>query len=212
MSTTDRISNPRVRLALAALLLYACWLGMLAVHELGHAMHAWNTRGSVVSMTIPWFGFSQTLTAGTSYPRYVVWGGAEWGCGIPLLACGLALLVRGRRGVPELLKFFTGFCLIANGLYLGLFWMGRNNDASDLVRMGESPLTLIAFGIVATVSGFYMWHKLTWLILPIRPRGSGNSSHPEGKPSDQAACPPARTREEPGIDRQVSLMLLGTSA
>ena len=33
------------RVIAAIALLYVCWLGMMAVHELGHMLHAWISGG-----------------------------------------------------------------------------------------------------------------------------------------------------------------------
>jgi hypothetical protein len=149
------------RLFLAAALLYATWMGMMAVHELGHMLHAWLSGGQVIDVRLPLWGFSQTIVHPNPRERFVVWGGPVWGVLIPLLACGAFRIPRG--ATPDVLKFFTGFCLIANGAYIGLGWTKRAGDAADLRRLGVSPALMILFGLICMTGGFYLWHRTSWL-------------------------------------------------
>ena len=80
---------------------------------------------------------------------------------IPIFACMLALIFR--RRVPEPLKFFTGFCLIANGTYLAVGTMWRVGDARDLLRMNVHPAELISVGAALMLVGLAIWHRLKWL-------------------------------------------------
>jgi hypothetical protein len=55
-------------------------------------------------------------------------------------------------------RFFAGFCLVANGVYLGMgAWTG-DGDAGDLLRAGAQIWHLVLFGISATSCGFGLWH------------------------------------------------------
>jgi hypothetical protein len=148
---------------LAPLVIYATWIGMLALHEMGHAINAWVSGGRVIRVSIPPWGFSQTIVWPNPHELFEVWGGPTWGAGLGLIACGIAFLAR--RRLPETLKFFTGFCLIANGCYLGLGWIWRSGDAGDLVRLGVPIWTLIVFGIVAVGAGLMLWHRCRWLTI-----------------------------------------------
>src|SRR5690242_11730494 len=104
------------RLAFAVVICYATWLGMMAVHELGHMLGAWVSGGRVISVSIPLLGFSQTIVHPEPHELFVVWCGPVIGTVLPLLA--LASWRTARRRVPDLLKFFAGFCAIANGAYI----------------------------------------------------------------------------------------------
>jgi hypothetical protein len=104
---------------------------------------------------------SQTIVDPDPDPRLVTEGGPTWGVAIPVLACALARVIR--RRVPEPLKFFAGFCLIANGVYMAVGRMWRNTDAGDLVRMNVPLTAIIAYGVAATLFGLAIWHRLTWL-------------------------------------------------
>jgi len=131
---------------------------MLAVHELGHILHALASGGRVIHVSFPPFGFSQTFVDPNPHPLIVAWGGPMWGVCLPAL---MLLVVRVLlRRVPKLLWFFTGFCLIANGAYIGLGWMKSSGDAHDLMRSGAPLYTLILFGVVTFASGLLCWHQI----------------------------------------------------
>jgi hypothetical protein len=149
--------NNRRAIILAAAL-YPCWLAMMAVHEAGHVLHAWASGGVVSAVRVPLAGFSITEFSSNPRPRFVAWGGPAWGSLIPLLAWSAWRALR-RRGASAA-QFFAGFCLVANGAYLGVGAFTRAGDAGDLLRHGIPKPVLVAFGIVATSSGLYLWHRL----------------------------------------------------
>ena len=146
------------RALVVAVALYPCWLGMMAVHEAGHVLHAWASRGTVSAVRVPLAGFSITEYSTNPHPHFVAWGGAVWGSMLPLLAWALFRTFRwpGRRAA----QFFAGFCLIANGVYLGVGWITRAGDAGDILNHGTPVWVLVAFGAVATAAGLYLWHRL----------------------------------------------------
>jgi hypothetical protein len=141
--------------------LYATWLGMLATHELGHCLHAWASDGRVARVSIPVLGFSQTIVWPNPHERLVVWGGPVWGALLPVIACGIVRTARWR--VPEAMKFFAGFCLIANGAYIGIGWIWHSGDAGDLLRLGTPRGAMIAFGVAYVAAGLGVWHRTSWL-------------------------------------------------
>lgn len=147
---------------LAVPAVYACWMGMMAVHEAGHVLHAWLSGGVVDRVSVPPLGFSQTFYAVNPRPGFVAWGGAVWGCLIPLVTLGGVTFARRRvpRALRQWLQFFAGFCLVANGVYLGAGWTTRAGDAGDLLDHGTPAAALVAFGLTATGAGLYLWHRL----------------------------------------------------
>jgi len=151
-----------------AVLLYATWVGMMAVHELGHCVHAWVSGGVIRRVSIPLLGFSQTFFRFNPHPHFVVWGGPIWGSVLPLLL--LLLVPRRWSTARNLVQFFAGFCLIANGAYLGVGWTMGVGDAGDLLWHGTPAWVLVAFGVVAVSAGLYLWHLL------------GVKSNPQGLP------------------------------
>ena len=148
----------RVRLLVLAPFLYACWLGMMAVHEAGHVLHAWMSGGTVSAVRVPLLGFSVTEFSTNPRPHFVAWGGAVWGCMLPLLLW--STLHIQRLPARNVVQFFAGFCLIANGAYLGAGWKASAGDAADLVEYGTPAWVLVVFGVVTTGAGLYLWHLL----------------------------------------------------
>ena len=134
------------------------WLAMMAVHELGHVLHALVSGGSVVQLVLGPLDISRTDVAPNPHPQFVAWGGALWGVMIPIVLLAIVRLM-----VPKyayLTAFFAGFCLIANGLYLTAGSVTGIGDAGDLLRNGAAMWQLIFFGVPATVAGFWLWNGL----------------------------------------------------
>ncbi len=164
------------QILLIATTLGSCWLGMMIVHEFGHVLHAWLSGGTVAKVVLGPLVISRTDVDPNPHPLLTAWGGPIWGCLLPLFAWMTALLCRA--GWTYLLRFFAGFCLIANGCYLGVGVFDRVGDAGDLVRHGTPGWLLVLFGIVTIIPGFWLWHGLG----PNFGLGAGN-----GKVSETAA-------------------------
>lgn len=130
----------------------------MAVHEFGHVVTAWITGGSVSSVVLHPLQISWTSLSENPHPQIVAWGGPGLGVGIPLLCCVLGKQLR--LPLYYLVRFFAGFCLIANGLYLIVDSFGREGDGGTLIRAGAPPWSLILFGLVAVPVGFRLWHGL----------------------------------------------------
>jgi len=144
---------------------YACWLGMEAAHEAGHALHAVVSGGRVARVDLPAAGFSRTDVSPNPHPAFVAWGGPVWGTALPAgawAACAACARRGGRaaRVIRQGAQVFAGFCLIANGAYLGVGWVDRVGDAGDLLRYGVPIWALAAYGIIATGAGLLLWHLL----------------------------------------------------
>src|SRR4051812_32794919 len=67
-------------------LLPASWLGMQAVHELGHVAGALLTGGKVARVVLHPMTISRTDLASNPSPLLVVWAGPVLGCLLPLAA------------------------------------------------------------------------------------------------------------------------------
>jgi hypothetical protein len=160
-------------------MLYVCWLAMLATHEAGHVLHAMLSGGRVVQVSIPPLGFSQTIVHPNPHELLVVWGGPVWGVASPLIACGF--LIALRRRLPDWLRFFAGFCLIANGVYVGVGWIWRSGDAGEMLRLGTAAWAMGVFGAICVAVGLWIWHRTPSLSLrisaaspPPAPRGDAS--------------------------------------
>jgi hypothetical protein len=133
------------------------WLAMQAVHESGHAVGAWLTGGRVARVVWHPLTISRTDLADNPHPLAVAWAGPVCGIAVPLLLCAIAQAAR----LPGafVLRFFAGFCLLANGLYIGLGSFGRVGDCGELLRHGSAPWQLWLFGTVTAPAGLWLWHR-----------------------------------------------------
>ena len=147
------------RLLIALAVIYLSWLGMQAIHEFGHVLAAWATGGNVVRVVLHPVDISRTDVSPNPRPLVVAWGGPLFGVLGPMALLALSRWSRGpRSGWQESVDFFIGFCLIANGAYIGVGSFGRIGDAGDLLRHGSPPWLLVAFGVAAITGGLIIWH------------------------------------------------------
>src|SRR5262245_12677740 len=90
---------------------------MQMVHELGHILGAWLTGGRVERVVFHPMTISRTDLSDNPKPLIVVWAGPLLGVLLPMLMWGLAASMQMPGAF--VLRFFAGFCLIANGAYIG---------------------------------------------------------------------------------------------
>jgi hypothetical protein len=135
------------------------WLGMMVVHEFGHATVAWLTGGSVARVELGPLEFSRTELRTNPHPLAVAWGGPLVGSSLPL---ALSLSWRLKRWPGwYLLQFFAGLCLVTNGIYLAVVSFIKNAaDPGDLMREGSPQWLLVAFGVIAFPLGLALWNGL----------------------------------------------------
>ena len=134
------------------------WLAMQVVHELGHVLVARLTGAEVIKVALHPLILSRTDLGENPHPLAVVWGGPLFGATLPLTLFGLALACR----VPGryLFRFFAGFCLVANGVYIGTGWLV--NDEADpwvMTQNGSPVWLLVLFGVFTVPLGLYLWHR-----------------------------------------------------
>ena len=134
------------------------WLGMQVIHECGHALFGWLTGGEVRRVILHPLAISRTDLDPNPHPLVVCWAGPVFGSVVPVL---IWLIARAVKWVGEYwLRFFAGFCLIANGAYLAVGWFDRIGDAGDLLKHG-SPIGLLwLFGAITIPAGLSLWHGL----------------------------------------------------
>src|SRR6202035_355657 len=114
----------------------ASWLGMQAVHEFGHTCGAWLTGGRVARVVLHPFTISRTDLAQNPSPLAVVWAGPAIGTLLPLAAWLVAAIARMPGAF--VLRFFAGFCLLANGLYIGVGSFSGVGDCGEMLRHGAA--------------------------------------------------------------------------
>jgi len=146
------------QLLLIAATLAFSWLAMQAVHEFGHIAAAVVSGGRIGEVVLHPTKISYTRLTSNPHPLFVAWMGPVVGVLVPLVAFVVARAFRSRR--LYLFQFFAGFCLIANGAYLGFGSLGRIGDAGDIMRQGSPIWLLWLFGVVTIPLGFVLWNGL----------------------------------------------------
>jgi hypothetical protein len=144
---------------LIAGLVWSSWLCMMLVHEAGHVIGALLTGGHIKQVVWHPFVFSRTDVEPNPSPIIEVWAGPMIGCVIPF---GLSLSIKLTRWrLKYMLSFFASFCLIANGLYIGIGSIDPIGDTRQLVHLGVSRITILTFGIVASSIGFWILNAIS---------------------------------------------------
>jgi hypothetical protein len=146
------------QILLIATFIPLCWLLMQAVHELGHITTALATGGKIEKVVLYPTTISHTDIVGGRHRAMTVAGGPVVGVVLPLLLLLVFKLARWKWFY--LAQFFAGFCLIANGVYLGIGAFNGDGDAGDLIRMGCPRWPLWLFGLLTVPLGLYLWNGL----------------------------------------------------
>lgn len=144
--------------AFLASLVLASWLGMQAIHEAGHVLGALAVGARVENVVLHPLTISRTDVAPHEQQLVVIWAGPLLGMALPLMLFAVAYFARC-PGV-EVLRFFAGFCLIANGAYIGLGSFARIGDCDELLRAGAPLWQLWLVGTVGIPAGLWLWNGL----------------------------------------------------
>lgn len=129
----------------------------MGLHELGHVIAGLATGGSVEKVVLHPLAISRTDVSPNPHPTIVVWGGPLAGVILPILVW---LAIPGRSGWSKgIAQFFAGFCLVANGAYIGLGSFARIGDTGEMLKHGSPIWLLWLFGLVTLPLGFWLWHR-----------------------------------------------------
>ena len=150
--------NQLYRIVLIISFIGFSWLAMQVVHELGHVLGAVISGGHVTNVVLHPCTISRTDVFPNPHPLFVVWAGPIVGTLLPLLGFLIARFFRWPGAF--LFRFFAGFCLIANGVYIGFASIQSIGDAGDMLRNGSSQWQLILFSLFTTTLGLYLWDGL----------------------------------------------------
>jgi hypothetical protein len=142
----------------ALLTVLVSWFAMQTIHELGHVLAAWLTGGEVQRVVLHPLQISRTDVSPNPHPLVVAWAGSIVGVGAPLF---MAVVARRANRLRTFCEFFAGFCLIANGAYIGVGSFEGVGDGGDLLRNGAAQWTLLAFGASSAACGLWIWHCIT---------------------------------------------------
>jgi hypothetical protein len=125
--------------------------------KLGHVLGAWATGAQVKRVVMTPTTISRTDVANNAHPLAVAWAGPVVGVVLPLV---LWLGAKSARASGAfVLRFFAGFCLLANGLYIGLGSFGRVGDCGEMLRHGSALWHLWLFGAITGPMGLTLWHR-----------------------------------------------------
>ena len=134
------------------------WYAMMAVHELGHVLGALLTGGTVTHVVLHPLAISRTDVQPNPHPAVVVWMGPVIGCLLPVL---LFLVTPPRYVVwRTVIGFFSGFCLIANGVYIGVGAWDEVGDCREMLQSGTPLWVMLLFGASSAIAGLVVWHRL----------------------------------------------------
>jgi hypothetical protein len=131
------------------------WLGMQAGHELGHVLAAMLTGGEISTVVLHPLTISRTELISNPHPLVVVWSGPLVGVLLPLILWGLLAVTRSPAAFVA--RFFAGFCLIANGAYVGAGSFVGAGDCREMLQHGSPVWILRLFGAVTVPVGFWLW-------------------------------------------------------
>jgi hypothetical protein len=132
------------------------WLGMQAIHESGHVIGAGLTGGKVARVVLHPLTISRTDLTHNPSPLVVVWSGPVIGAAVPLVIWVVAAMMSSPGAF--VLRFFAGFCCLANGLYIGVGSFGRIGDCGEMLRHGSDLWQLWLFGGLTAAGGLWLWH------------------------------------------------------
>ena len=134
------------------------WLAMQAVHELGHVIGGLVGGGIIEKVVLYPNTISCTYVSPNPHPLLEVWAGPGIGTMLPLLVFAVAAVWR----IPGLylLRFFAGFCLITNGVYIGGGSFQGLADAGVMLMYGSRQWQLLVFGILTVPLRLYLWNGL----------------------------------------------------
>jgi hypothetical protein len=156
LNSGRKVSRLRQAVLIVSTLL-SSWLAMQVVHEFGHVLGAWISGARVVRVVLYPLTISRTDLGVMPHPLLVVWAGPVIGVVLPLVCWAMA--TRLRFSGSFVLRFFAGFCCMANGLYIGLGSFEAVGDCGEMLRQGSSRWQLWLFGAVVTPLGFLLWHR-----------------------------------------------------
>ncbi len=151
-----------------AVFVVLCWFGMEIVHESGHVLAAWCS-GATVERVVLW-PISRTDISGAEYPLFIHGAGAVLGAAFPVLFWMFTAWLQWKS--VFLFRFFAGFCLIANGAYIGGDFSNVGpTDGGMLIEHGASRLVLVLFGLICVSCGLLLWHGQSRHFFPVQNKG-----------------------------------------
>lgn len=147
----DGHKEPSVYYLKVAFWLVVAWCVMVLTHELGHVVGGTLSGGVLRDLELrPWRLPYSTFDP-DPHPLIRLWFGPFVGTLLPL---AVAQFIR-----REETQFIAWFCVMANGLYVGLSWVvgGNQLDGPLLIQHGSHPVLVAAYALIASVGGHHRW-------------------------------------------------------
>jgi hypothetical protein len=135
------------------------WLTMMLVHESGHVLGALCTGGTVRRVVWQPAIISRTDVLPNPHPLVEVWAGPLFGSLFPLAVAAIAFAAR--LPVSYLFWIVAGFCLIANGAYIGIGVIQPVGDANEMLEHGMASWPMAVFGLITLIVGLWIWHRVS---------------------------------------------------
>jgi len=134
-------------------LISVSWCVMVVSHETGHIIGGNCGGGTMIDADIrPWH-LPYSIFDPDPHPLITLWSGLLLGVTFPLL-----LAIVGRR---HELWFVAGFCMLANGLYIGTGWVAgdRYLDTTRLLDHGCSPILIALYCLLTIGFGYASFRR-----------------------------------------------------
>lgn len=147
------------QLLLITSILWLSWLMMMLVHECGHVLGGFCSGGTVRHLVWHPAVISRTDVEPNPHPLLEVWAGPIVGSIVPVVVAQFSTYLRLR--VAYLVWSFAGFCLIANGAYIGIGSVKPVGDALELIDYGMPRWPMSVFGIIEVAAGLWIWHRVS---------------------------------------------------
>src|ERR1043166_7017469 len=127
-----RVRDRTLQFVLIVSTLAISWLGMMVVHEFGHVLFGWSSGARVARVSLSPLEFSRTDMQKYPHALFVAWGGALIGSVLPRFVS--RSWCRLQWPAWFVIRFFAGFCLVANGIYLGVVsFIPNAADPGDMI-------------------------------------------------------------------------------
>lgn len=131
---------------------------MQIFHELGHVLGGLMTGAEIEKVYLHPLTLSRTDFSSNPNPLLTVWMGPVIGVVLPFILYLIASIV----DAPKLyfFKLFSGFCFIANGIYISFGFSFPSLDSGMMLAYGTPLFCIIGFGIVTIPLGLFLWNNL----------------------------------------------------
>lgn len=157
-------------------LLLISWVVMCFTHEVGHLIGGWISGATLSQVDlVPW-RLPYSIHEPDPNPLVTLWMGPIIGAFLPWC---IGIVIR-----QQWIRLVGNFCLLANGLYIGVgyFLSDRYLDTQRLITEGTSTLTISSYCLVTLGIGYPLfrsslvevWKHGLESIKPLAGRGPNN--------------------------------------